>query len=87
MSTNTQASKSAELPTFGVDVSRDILRAITGEPRDPAFSKRLTGADSSVVTDHGVQGEDALVGEGDDSLVVAFALGDCAVVVGRGDGV
>ena len=49
VSTNTQASKSAELPTFGVDISRDILRAVTGEPRDQAFSKRIAGADSLVM--------------------------------------
>lgn len=49
VSTNTHASKSAELPTFGVDVSRDILRAVTGEPRDPSFSKRVAGADSLVM--------------------------------------
>lgn len=49
VSTNTQASKSAELPTFGVDISRDILRAVTGEPRDQRFSKRITGADSLVM--------------------------------------
>ncbi|MCV7041345.1 TIGR04141 family sporadically distributed protein, partial [Mycolicibacterium moriokaense] len=49
MSTNTQASKSAELPTFGVDISRDILRAVTGEPRDQTFSKRIAPADSLVI--------------------------------------
>lgn len=46
---NTQVSKSAELPTFGVDISRDILRAVTGEPRDQTFAKRLSGADSLVM--------------------------------------
>jgi uncharacterized protein (TIGR04141 family) len=46
---NTQVSKSSELPTFGVDISRDILRAVTGEPRDQRFAKRLSGADSLVM--------------------------------------
>ncbi|SDZ15866.1 DUF6119 family protein [Herbiconiux ginsengi] len=45
----TQASKSSELPTFGVDVSRDILRAVTGEPRDKSIAKRLSGSDALVV--------------------------------------
>jgi len=49
VSTNTQASKSAELPTFGVDVSTDILRAVTGEPRDPTFATRISGADSLIM--------------------------------------
>lgn len=46
---NTQVSKSSELPSFGVDVSRDILRAVTGEPRDQALAKRLSGSDALVV--------------------------------------
>ncbi|PHP51813.1 DUF6119 family protein [Actinomyces ruminis] len=50
VSTNTQVSKSAELPTFGVDISRDILRGVTGEPRDQTFSKRIAGADSLVMS-------------------------------------
>lgn len=45
----TQASKSSELPTFGVDISRDILRAATGEPRDKRLAKRLSGSDALVV--------------------------------------
>lgn len=49
VSTNTQASRSAELPTFGVDVSKDILRAVTGEPRDREFARRISGADSLVM--------------------------------------
>jgi uncharacterized protein (TIGR04141 family) len=44
-----QASKSTDLPTFGVDVSRDILGAVTGEPRDTSLSKRLSGADALVL--------------------------------------
>lgn len=46
---NTQSSKSSELPTFGIDVSRDILRAVTGEPRDKTLAKRLSGSDALVV--------------------------------------
>ena len=46
---NTQVSKSAELPSFGVDVSRDILRAVTGVPRDAGLAKRLSGADALVL--------------------------------------
>ena len=46
VSTNTQVSKSAELPTFRVDVATDILRAVTGEPRDESLAKRLAGSDS-----------------------------------------
>lgn len=46
---NTQVSKSAELPTFGVDISRDILRAVTGEPRDRTLAKRVSGSDALVL--------------------------------------
>lgn len=46
---NTQSSKSSELPTFGVDVSRDMLRAVTGEPRDKTLAKRLSGSDALVL--------------------------------------
>ena len=44
-----QASKSTDLPTFGIDISKDILRAVTGEPRDTSLSKRLSGADALVL--------------------------------------
>ncbi|MCK6081771.1 TIGR04141 family sporadically distributed protein [Microbacterium sp. EYE_5] len=47
---NTQTSKSSDIPTFGVDVSRDILRAVAGEPRDKAFAKRLAGSDALVLS-------------------------------------
>ena len=50
VSRNTQVSRSTELPVFGVDVSRDILRAVTGEPRDKQrFGKRVSGADAAVL--------------------------------------
>lgn len=49
VSTNTQTSKSAELPAFGVDVSVDILRAVTGEPRDNSTVKRASGSDALVL--------------------------------------
>jgi uncharacterized protein (TIGR04141 family) len=50
VSTTMHASKSAELPTFRVDVSTDILRAATGEPRDASFAKRLSGSDALVMS-------------------------------------
>lgn len=49
VTTNKQVSKSADLPTFRVDVSTDILKAATGEPRDPSFAKRLSGSDALVM--------------------------------------
>lgn len=49
VTTTTQVSKDAELPSFGVDVSRDILRAATGEPRDKELAKRLSGSDPLVL--------------------------------------
>lgn len=39
------------------------------------------------VAEHGVQGEDAAVCEGEDGLVVSFSLLAFLVVVGPGDGV
>ncbi|MCV7091649.1 DUF6119 family protein [Mycobacterium interjectum] len=45
----TQTSKKTDIPTFGIDISSDILRAVTGEPRDPSLSKRLSGADALVL--------------------------------------
>jgi len=50
VTTNTQTSKSSDIPTFGVDVSRDILRAVAGAPRDKAFAKRLAGSDALVLS-------------------------------------
>lgn len=49
MSTRKQASRSADLAPFGLDVSRDMLRAVTGEPADRGFAKRVTGADAVTV--------------------------------------
>jgi uncharacterized protein (TIGR04141 family) len=47
---NTQTSRSSDIPNFGVDVSRDILRAVAGEPKDKNFAKRLAGSDALVLS-------------------------------------
>lgn len=73
VSTNTQVSKSAELPTFGVDIYRDILRAVTGEPRDQTFTKRIAGADSLVM---GVKTPSLELPAICDDLLAAFAADD-----------
>jgi len=44
------------------------------------------GVVEGAVSDHGVQGQDATVGQGEDDLVVAFPLLAFALVVGPGDG-
>lgn len=48
--TRRQASRSTPLGTFGLDVSQDLLRAVTGEPKDPAYARRVTGKDGLVLT-------------------------------------
>lgn len=46
LSTRKQTSRNSELGTFGLDVAKDLLRAVTGEPDDRTFASRLTGADA-----------------------------------------
>jgi len=50
LSTRRQVSRGSELGTFGLDVARDLLRAVVGEPTDGAFAKRLAGADALTLT-------------------------------------
>ena len=49
VSTRKQTSRSSELGTFGLDVARDMLRAVTGESTDVGLAKRVTGADSLTI--------------------------------------
>lgn len=49
VSTNTQTSRTTELPTFGVDIMRDILRAVTGVAPAGSGYKSLSGADALVL--------------------------------------
>ena len=49
VSTNTQTSRTTELPTFGVDILRDILRAVTGKAPESSGYKSLSGADALVL--------------------------------------
>jgi uncharacterized protein (TIGR04141 family) len=46
VSKSTQSSKSSDLPAFGVDISRDILRGVAGVPRDKSVATRLHGSDA-----------------------------------------
>lgn len=41
-----QASRDAEIVEFGLDVEQDLLRAVTGKPRDPTLVQQLTGKDA-----------------------------------------
>jgi uncharacterized protein (TIGR04141 family) len=50
VTTRRQTSRTADLDTFGLDVSHDLLRAVTGKPRDPAFGRRISGADTLAVS-------------------------------------
>jgi uncharacterized protein (TIGR04141 family) len=43
--TGRQTSRSSGLEAFGVDVVRDLLRAVRGEPRDQDLARRLGGSD------------------------------------------
>lgn len=50
VATSAQASRSASLPIFGLDVTSDILRAVTGEARDNRLGSRISGSDPVVLT-------------------------------------
>ncbi|WNG27806.1 hypothetical protein F0U62_30205 [Cystobacter fuscus] len=44
--TRRQVSRSSSLEAFNVDVFRDLLGSVTGEPSDESLAKRLTGRDA-----------------------------------------
>jgi uncharacterized protein (TIGR04141 family) len=41
-----QASRSSEVSSFGLDTSRDLLRGVTGTPRDANLGSRISGSES-----------------------------------------
>lgn len=49
VSTNTQTSRTADLPTFGVDILRDIVRAVTGVAPKGSRFKSVSGSDALVI--------------------------------------
>lgn len=49
VSRNTQTSRTAELPAFGVDILRDIVRAVTGIAPPSSGYKGVSGADTLVL--------------------------------------
>lgn len=44
--TRRDVSRDSSLSAFGFDPSRDLLRGVTGRPRDPQLAGRLTGSDA-----------------------------------------
>ena len=44
--TRRDVSRDSSFSAFGLDVSRDLLRAVTGSPEDETLGHRLTGADA-----------------------------------------
>lgn len=45
-STRTQTSRSSQVESFELDIARDLVRGVTGDPLSTTYFKRLTGADA-----------------------------------------
>lgn len=45
-----QTSQASAASNFGVDIERDLIRVIVGNPESPAYGRRLAGADSLTVS-------------------------------------
>lgn len=48
--TRTQTNIQGSTSDFGIDVEQDLVRAVTGEPRNSKWGKRLTGMDALAAT-------------------------------------
>lgn len=46
--TRRQTSKNSSVNAFGLDIYSDLMRMVTGEPRDQSIAKRITGKDALV---------------------------------------
>lgn len=49
--TREQLDREAGVRSFGLDVERDLLRAVVGKPRDPTLGRRLAGSNRLVVSE------------------------------------
>ena len=59
--TRTQTSAQSDIGQFGIDVQRDLLRSVTGKPKDDKVAEHLTGADNLMASVR--IGADALPGK------------------------
>lgn len=50
VNTQRQASYSTSQDEFGLNVTNDIMKGVTGEPYDPKYGKHISGKDSLVVS-------------------------------------
>jgi uncharacterized protein (TIGR04141 family) len=67
--TRRDVSRESSFSAFALDVSRDLLRAVTGTPTDPSLAHRMTGSDSlGIETRAQIPELPALLGE----LLVAY---------------
>jgi uncharacterized protein (TIGR04141 family) len=46
MHTRRDVSRGSPFAAFGLDVTRDLIRAVTGPPQDQSFGRRATGSDA-----------------------------------------
>lgn len=44
-----QVSQRSPATEFGIDIEKDLIRGITGQPNDPSLGTRMTGSDALVV--------------------------------------
>lgn len=46
----TQTARRSDQTAFGIDIERDIVRGLTGEPKDVTFATRVAGSDGLTLT-------------------------------------
>ncbi len=47
--TRSQTSVSSSMENFGLNVQRDLVRSVTGQPEDQNFARHVTGADNLII--------------------------------------
>lgn len=48
--TRSQTSTSSSIDSFGLNIQRDLVRSVTGQPEDAAFAAHVTGADNLIMS-------------------------------------
>jgi uncharacterized protein (TIGR04141 family) len=48
--TRSQTSTSSSIDSFGLNIQRDLVRSVTGQPEDTTFAAHVTGADNLIMS-------------------------------------